>query len=61
MTAAFEDPVWDLGLPTEAEALLSDPPASRLERLRRFDPQARTYWIEREPPGPDPATMERQW
>ena len=28
---------------------------------RRFDPQASTYWIERNPPGPDPATMERQW
>ena len=28
---------------------------------RRFDPQASTYWIERQPPGPDPATMERQW
>lgn len=28
---------------------------------RRFDPQATTYWIERLPSGPDPATMERQW
>jgi len=28
---------------------------------RRFDPAAPTYWIERKPPGPDPATMERQW
>ena len=28
---------------------------------RRFDAAASTYWIEREPPGPDPATMERQF
>ncbi len=28
---------------------------------RRFDPKATTYWVEREPPGPDPGTMERQW
>ena len=28
---------------------------------RRFDPTARTYWIERDPPGPDPGTMERQF
>jgi len=28
---------------------------------RRFDPGAKTYWIERDPPGPDPATMERQF
>ena len=28
---------------------------------RRFDPDASTYWIERRPPGPDPATMERQY
>jgi hypothetical protein len=28
---------------------------------RRFDPAATSYWIERRPPGPDPATMERQW
>jgi len=28
---------------------------------RHFDPQASTYWIEREPPGPDPSTMERQF
>lgn len=27
---------------------------------RRFDPGATSYWIEREPPGPDPGTMERQ-
>jgi hypothetical protein len=28
---------------------------------RRFDPVAKSYWIERQPPGPDPATMERQF
>lgn len=28
---------------------------------RRFDPSASTYWVEREPKGPDPATMERQF
>ncbi|MBK8067640.1 MAG: hypothetical protein IPK27_08400 [Rhodanobacteraceae bacterium] len=28
---------------------------------RRFDPAARSYWIERDPPGPDPGTMERQF
>ena len=28
---------------------------------RRFDPAAKSYWIERQPPGPDPATMERQY
>ncbi len=28
---------------------------------RRFDPAAPSYWIAREPPGPDPKTMERQY
>lgn len=28
---------------------------------RKLDPTARTYWIERDPPGPDPKTMERQF
>ncbi|MGE4071214.1 MAG: SxtJ family membrane protein [Lysobacterales bacterium] len=28
---------------------------------RRFDPSAQSYWIAREPPGPDPKTMERQY
>jgi hypothetical protein len=28
---------------------------------RRFDPTASSYWIEREPKGPDPTTMERQF
>lgn len=27
---------------------------------RRFDPDATTYWLDRQP-GPDPTTMERQW
>lgn len=27
---------------------------------RRFDAAAQSYWIRRDPPGPDPATMERQ-
>src|SRR5262245_35297436 len=26
-----------------------------------FDPRARTYWIERRPPGPAPDTMRRQF
>jgi hypothetical protein len=29
-------------------------------RLRR-DPQASTYWVEREPPGPAPETMKHQF
>lgn len=28
---------------------------------RKFDPSAKTYWIEREPPGPDPETMRNQF
>ena len=28
---------------------------------RRFDPAARTYWIERAPPGPDPAGLPNQF
>ena len=28
---------------------------------RRFDPEAKTYWIERNPPGPDPDTMRNQF
>lgn len=27
----------------------------------RFDPDARSYWIEREPPGPPPSSMSRQF
>ena len=29
-------------------------------RLAR-DPQARSYWLERDPPGPPPASLERQF
>jgi len=28
---------------------------------RKFDPQAETYWILRNPPGPPPATMKNQF
>ncbi len=28
---------------------------------RRFDPAAKTYWIERDPPGPDPAGLPNQF
>ncbi len=28
---------------------------------RRFEPEARTYWIERDPPGPEPETMKNQF
>ena len=28
---------------------------------RKYDPDAKSYWIERDPPGPDPMTMERQF
>ena len=28
---------------------------------RRFDPNAASYWIERDPPGPDPQTMNQQF
>ena len=27
----------------------------------RFDPQAKSYWIERRPPGPAPETMKDQF
>lgn len=27
----------------------------------RFDPQAESYWIERDPPGPEPETMRYQF
>jgi hypothetical protein len=27
----------------------------------RFDPEARTYWIDRRPPGPEPQTMRNQF
>jgi hypothetical protein len=28
---------------------------------RRFDPSARTYWVERDPPGPDPSGLPNQF
>lgn len=28
---------------------------------RRFDPEARSYWIRREPPGPAPESLSRQF
>ena len=28
---------------------------------RRFDPQAKSYWIERRPAGPEPQSMRRQF
>ena len=28
---------------------------------RRFDRNAKSYWIDREPPGPEPASMKRQF
>lgn len=28
---------------------------------RKFDPSAQSYWIEREPPGPEPETMKQQF
>jgi len=28
---------------------------------RRIEPNAKTYWIDREPPGPAPETMKRQF
>jgi hypothetical protein len=28
---------------------------------RKYDPQAATYWIPREPPGPDPQSMKNQF
>ena len=28
---------------------------------RRFEPAARTYWVERDPPGPDPHGLPNQF
>jgi hypothetical protein len=28
---------------------------------RKFDPAAQTYWIERDPPGPEPDSMKQQF
>jgi hypothetical protein len=34
----------------------------RKDPLRlRFDPEAKSYWIERQPPGPAPETMRHQF
>ena len=35
--------------------------AGRDAMKRRFEPAARTYWVEREPPGPDPAGLPHQF
>jgi hypothetical protein len=35
--------------------------AGRDEMKRRFEPAARTYWVERDPPGPDPAGLPHQF
>ena len=35
--------------------------AGRDAMKRRFDPATRTYWIERAPPGPDPAGLPNQF
>ncbi len=35
--------------------------AGRDAMKRRFEPAARTYWVEREPPGPDPAGLPNQF
>ena len=35
--------------------------ARRDTMKRRFEPDARTYWIERDPPGPEPAGLPNQF
>jgi len=35
--------------------------AGRDALKRRFEPAARTYWIERQPPGPDPSGLPHQF
>ena len=35
--------------------------AGRDAMKRRFEPAARTYWVDREPPGPDPAGLPNQF
>ena len=35
--------------------------AGRDAMKRAFEPAARTYWVEREPPGPDPAGLPNQF
>jgi hypothetical protein len=35
--------------------------AGRDAMKRRFEPEARTYWVNRDPPGPDPAGLPNQF
>ena len=35
--------------------------AGRDALRRRFEPEARSYWIERDPPGPDPTGLPNQF
>ena len=35
--------------------------AGRDALKRRFEPAAQTYWVERDPPGPDPAGLPNQF
>jgi hypothetical protein len=35
--------------------------AGRDAMKRRFEPAARTYWVERDPPGPDPTGLPNQF
>ena len=35
--------------------------AGRDALKRRFEPEARSYWVERTPPGPDPAGLPNQF
>ena len=35
--------------------------AGRDAMKRRFEPDARSYWVERDPPGPDPAGLPNQF
>jgi hypothetical protein len=35
--------------------------AGRDAMKRRFEPESRTYWVDRDPPGPDPAGLPNQF
>ena len=35
--------------------------AGRDALRRRFEPEAKTYWLERDPPGPDPSGLPNQF
>ena len=37
------------------------PALAKYPLRRRFDHTAKSYWIDREPPGPEPASMKRQF